>query len=344
MAGSRWFRILPVCILLWVSIPGAAWAKDFYELTVCGNDGELELKLHGEYEIPLAGPWDLALSATVPGRITSEDGAYAKLALSWTGEDWRWTAAGRFNKLSPARDEIELSLRGAYARPVWRATVAVTGARDFTESDNQFSASGTITGKLAPGLSLSYTRDYADVVNQDARDDNQYHASRARLSWRRPHGSLGLECGGTARLYADPMDDVRSGYAELSWSWTIGNGWSLAGGGKIAETTRYDGEPRTHSTKLDLSLTKRAPVGLKLQTEFLVDEYWRGGLTLSGKYGRISWRAGAVCKYEDTCAVWPFAVAGCRLGGWEAALGLTPKGEYAANSRQGYWATVGYVF
>ena len=353
MAGSRWSwsRTLAVCCLLlalW-STPKACWAKDFCELTVCRNDGELELKLHGECEISFAERWNLTLSTTVPGRITSEDGAYANLALAWDGEDWRWTASGRFSKDSPAREEVGLTLRGVYARPKWRASVTASDTWELTGPDGELTIGGFISGRFGSGLSLSYTQDYADVVSRNGSDHYQRYASCASLSWRGRKGSSRLELGGTAHRGIIAIDDERTLFAALSSTRNLGGGWSLAGGGRLSETvenTAAEIGRTTYSTKFNLTCTKRAPVGLKLQTEYLVDDYWRGGVTVSGKYGRISWRAGTACELASTGlrAAWPFAVAGWRAGAWEATVGLTPAGEFAANSRQGYWVTVAYVF
>ncbi|MGE5598139.1 MAG: hypothetical protein ACM3XS_02010 [Bacteroidota bacterium] len=332
-------------LLLGCALP--AGADDRLTLTVCRNADGLVCRWRGEWDWRPADRWRLEVSAGLPQPVENVDPAWVGLEAVWSGENWRWTAGLGCARGADPPGSLRLDLGAVYMRAAWRASGAAAWERDTMGPDGELALTGALSYRLNRSWRLSCRQEYAEVTSGGGANRYRRYAADAAAAWRNPGCALDLRLGGTAHEDEDPLRDERTLYAEIGGVRGLSGGWSLGG---EARWSRNEKQPSSEDTvRLSASLARRAPVGLRLQASSETDGTgtdWRCGLTVSGRTGAWSWRTGVAGELADgdPPAVWPFAVFTWRNKAWEASFGLTPEGEYAANSRQGYWVGVSYLF
>ena len=236
-------------------LPRVCTADGLCELTACQKDEELHLKLHGEYEFRPAGPWRVELAATLPEPITSSDEAAVSIRVTWAGDEWRWTATAGY-VVVPAGGEYQLSLRGAFTRAPWSGSGTV-----FLEGED-IGVRGYVARRLGAHWRAAFSQEVAEMR---AGGDYWRYEAEADLPGAIRRG-YGLAIGGTSKQYdpGDQIKEMRSFYADFSWTYGLSAGWSLGGHLKVTETEEYNSDdnlspiPAANSPRLDQTGADRA--------------------------------------------------------------------------------------
>lgn len=341
-AGAAWlaFVLAGACAL-------SARAGDRLELTVYGDEDGLSCRWHGEWAYQPVEGWRLALAASLPQPVTNEDPAWFDLEAVHSGEDWRWSGGFGYEQGASTPGTIRLNLGTMYNRADWRISASAAREWETAGPDGRLSLTGAVYYRPGRSWRLSCRQEYEEVTSAGGANQYRRYAAEAGAAWRIHGYSLELLCGGSSHQDEDPLQDERTLFAELGGHRGLQGGWDL---GAEARWSRSEKPLLAEETlRLGASLAHKAPVGLRFQLSTELDgagTEWRAGLTVTGRSGAWSWRAGAAGELAggDSLAAWPFAVITWKSKAWELGLGLTPEGEYAANSRQGYWARVVYLF
>lgn len=339
MAGVQLGSALVLPFFLLFCLADSCSATDYCQLTIVTNDEGTESKFAWGLDLWRNEQWRIEAAAVLPNPVTYDDEQSMALMLTYLAEDWRWTATAGADRDNRGTD-WRLKIRGAYDRRPW--SLAVTGYRE----DNDLGLEGYLARRSGPWR----IRLWQDIARVDGLSEYQRYASELNVSWRETGKLYNLYLGGVAHRGLDPVDDEARLYAEVAWSLRLRASWTLSGGLRWHQEEEND-PPRGHAgTRLSLGLVRRAPLGIRINASYSCDAaevLWRAGFTLLGTAGPFIWRAGSAGELDPAAAapeIWIFGVLGWRWKSWRLELGLAPEGEYAVNSRQGYWASVKYEF
>ena len=333
--------LLSLVILLVCGGSAICRAGGLARLSACSGDGGLQLGLHGEYNVSVGEAWRLGLAGTLPQSL-GDEAAYASLRLTWSGENWRWSGTGRVNWADTWHRGC-LQIRGDYTRPEWSLST-ILGEQDPDDPSEEMGLAVRFARRLSPRWRLSFYQGLMDVTTNLTRDHYRRYEAEAGATWRGTGRRYSLTVGGTSRRGEEPDGDARRLRAELAWHRRLKAGWSFDG--ELAMGREEEDLASVGGGALSLSLNRAAPVGLRLQARYDESGTVRSGFTVMGGGGALRWRAGLAGEMPPDAGgeAWAYAALTWRAERWETTLGLTPAGEYAVNSRQGYWLEVAYRF
>lgn len=323
----------------------AARAEGLFSLTACFDGEKWTSRSRLEVLLRPADPWRLALTASIPQKIKGGEEAYLDLALSSTGDPWRWTGRVRLMETTAGTGGF-LQLRGTYQRRDWGFWVTL-GELDLADPGRENGAYFRLARSFGRSWRLAAAGGLAEVTTAARGEQHRDYTAEASLTWRQGGRRLGLLFGGKSVRGEEPADDWRNLYGELTGETHLGAGWSLASTFRVVQKEQAFTSER--ETSLALDLRRRAPIGVRVQAAWYAaseDRALRGGVTFDGVYGRWRWRLGAAGELAPTeggTSAWTYAEfvwEQAKKEGWRVTIELSPHGEYAVNSRHGYAVTL----
>ena len=323
----------------------AARADGLFSLTASFDGEEWESRLRLESLLWRAGPWRAEFAATIPQEVKSGDEAYADLALSHSGDPWRWTGTFRLMETT-AGSRGFLQLRGTCRHREW-SVFTTLGEQDLSDPSRETGIHLRVARSLGKSWRLSAAQGWAEVITNVKAERHRDYTSEASLTWRGGGRRFTLLLGGKASRGEEPEDDRRNLYGELEREIGLGLGWSLASSLRVTQEEKALAIERT--TALEVDLRRRAPLGVRCQASWTAasgaEPVLRAGIAVAGGSGGWRWRVGAAAQLESgdgATSTWTYAGLSWEAPEktWRLELGLSPSGEYAVNTRHGYWIAI----